>query len=96
MISSIITLEQLGVLSMYQRDISETPEQLLERIKPAFDAVDINALSREVRETIYMTETSGTPASDDFKRLVALLEDENAKQDIHFKNTWCRPYFYQA
>ena len=34
MISSIITLENMGVLSMHQREISENLEQLFERIKP--------------------------------------------------------------
>jgi len=72
MISSIIALERIGELSMTQRDISETPEQLFERIKPEFDAVDLDDLSLGVRKTIYMTEISGTPASDDFKRLVTL------------------------
>ena len=81
MISSIITLEKMGVLSMTQREINETPEQLFERIKPAFDAVDINNLPLEVREVIYETEISGTTASDDFKRLVTLLEDDVIDDD---------------
>lgn len=52
-----------------------TVEQLFERIKPEFDAADVVDLSVEVREVIYETEISGTTASDDFKRLVTLLED---------------------
>jgi len=80
-ISSIITLEQFGVISMTRKEITETPEQLFERIKPAFDAVDLDDLSVEVRKTIYMTEISGTRASDDFKRLVTLLEDEVITDD---------------
>lgn len=66
---------------MTQREINETPEQLFERIKPAFDAVDINNLPLEVREVIYETEISGTTASDDFKRLVTLLEDDVIDDD---------------
>lgn len=75
MISSIMTLEKLGALSMPQREIKETAEQLFERIKPAFIAVDIDHLSDEVLDVIYMTELSGTPASDDFKRLMTLKKD---------------------
>ena len=81
MISSIMTLEQLGVISMTQREIDETAEELFQRIKPQFDAVDIDNLSIEVREVIYETEISGTTASDDFKRLVTLLEDEVINDD---------------
>lgn len=81
MISSIITLENMGVLSMHQREISENLEQLFERIKPAFDAVDLDNLSTGVRKTIYQTEISGTAASDDFKRLVTLLEEEVINDD---------------
>jgi len=61
---------------MTQRDISETPEQLFERIQPAFDAVDLDNLSDAVLNAVYMTEISGTPASDDFKRLIALKKDD--------------------
>ena len=52
-----------------------TVEQLFDRIKPEFDAVDVDSLSVEVRETLWMAQTVDVPeASDDYKRLLTLLE----------------------
>jgi len=54
-----------------------TAEQLFERIKPEFDAVDVDNLSTEVREVLWMAQTVDVPtASEDYKRLVTLLENE--------------------
>ena len=53
-----------------------TAEQLFERIKPEFDAVDVGSLSVEVCEVISMSRTADVPeASDDYKRLLTLLEE---------------------
>jgi len=49
---------------------------LFERIKPEFDAVDIDSLSVEVRKVLWMAQTVDVPqASDDYKRLLTLRED---------------------
>ena len=49
---------------------------MFERIKPEFDAVDIDSLSVEVREVLWMAQTVDVPkASDDYKRLLTLRED---------------------
>lgn len=49
---------------------------MFERIKPEFDAVDIDSLSVEVRKVLWMAQTVDVPkASDDYKRLLTLRED---------------------
>ena len=59
-----------------------TAEQLFERIKPEFDAVDVDNLSTEVREVLWMAQTVDVPtASEDYKRLVTLLENEVITHD---------------
>ena len=50
---------------------------MFDRIKPEFDAVDVDHLSTEVREVLWMAQTVDVPtASEDYKRLVTLLENE--------------------
>ena len=57
-------------------------EKLFERIKPEFDAVDVDNLSTEVREVLWMAQTVDVPtASEDYKRLVTLLENEVITDD---------------
>ena len=57
-------------------------EKLFERIKPEFDAVDVDNLSTEVREVLWMAQTVDVPtASEDYKRLVTLLENEVITHD---------------
>ena len=57
-------------------------EKLFERIKPESDAVDVDNLSTEVREVLWMAQTVDVPtASEDYKRLVTLLENEVITHD---------------
>ena len=49
---------------------------MFDRIKPEFDAVDVDNLSTEVRKMLWMTQTVDIPtASDDYKCLLTLRED---------------------
>ena len=55
---------------------------MFDRIKPEFDAVDVDNLSTEVREVLWMAQTVDVPtASEDYKRLVTLLENEVITDD---------------
>ena len=57
-------------------------EKVFERIKPESDAVEVDNLSTEVREVLWMAQTVDVPtASEDYKRLVTLLENEVITHD---------------
>ena len=52
--------------------LDESPQELLARIRPLFDAIDLNAIDDDSRGCIQAGELSGTDLCDDAKRLLVL------------------------
>jgi len=54
---------------------TETPDELFDRIKPQFDAVGVDNLTKETSDACGMAELSGNPFPDAGKRLMSLLHN---------------------
>ena len=59
-------------MSQTSRKTEETPQDLFERIRPLYEAVDPDNLSQRTRDTISTSELSGTEIDDSGKRLFEL------------------------
>jgi len=57
------------------RDTPETVEELLERIQPLWDAVDVDNLPDNVVDALTIGAMSGRENDDNTKRLLALRDD---------------------
>ena len=56
---------------------NETPEQLLDRIRVVYDAVDLENLSSMTISVINVCEQSGVTHPDHGKRILELLHNNN-------------------
>ncbi len=59
-------------MSSSVQKVDETPQELLARIKPLFDGIDLDAIDDDSRGCIQAGELSGTDLCDDAKRLLVL------------------------
>ena len=63
----------------------ETPEQVLERIRPIYDAVDIDNLSSDTQGTINLSELSGAKNTAHGIRILVLLQTEKIGTDDYYQ-----------
>ena len=63
-------------MSQSSRKTDETPQDLFERIRPLYDAVDIDNLSESTKDLISTSELSGTEVKERGKRLFELLSTD--------------------
>lgn len=63
-------------MSQTRRKTEETPQDLFERIRPLYEAVDPDNLSESTKELISTSELSGTEVKERGKRLFELLSTD--------------------
>ena len=69
---------QIGVprMSRASQKSEETPQELFERIRPLYEAVDPDNLSASTKDLISTSELSGTEVKERGKRLFELLSTD--------------------